>query len=148
MAELRSSLYALVERPPAEPVAVEVVAARAVGFTRRRRAMYGAIGLALVAVASVAGLGVALDGSKKSGVDLASAGPRTAGYIAERPAGYVATGTWRLTITRGGEVMELDSTSNEGCGRTGLILPGDEVRGSITGPSSTLRVGESFTCPG
>lgn len=146
MAELRQSLHALVEHPPAAPVAVELVAARAAGFERRRRAMYGAIGLALVAVASVTGLGVVRQGSE-SGVNLASAGPNSAGYIAEKAGGYVATGTWRLTITRGRQVMELDSTSDDHCGRIGLILPGDEVRGSITGPNSALRVGERFTCP-
>jgi hypothetical protein len=145
MAELRHSLRALVERPPAAPVAIAVVAARAAGFERRRRALYGSVGLALVAITSAAGLGVALQGSE-SGVNLASAGPNSAGYIAERPGGYVATGTWQLTITRGGQVTKLDSTSHPHCGRTGLILPGDEVRGSITGPNSALRVGERFTC--
>lgn len=146
MAELRQSLHALVERPPAAPAPIELVAARAAGFERRRRAMYGAIGFALVAVASVTGVGVALQESE-SGVNVASTGPNSAGYIAERPGGYVATGTWRLTITRGAQVIELDSTSNDHCGRPGLILPGDKVRGSITGPDSTLRVGERFTCP-
>lgn len=146
MADLRQSLQALVEHPPAAPAAVEVVAARAAGFERRRRTTYGAIGLAIVVVASVAGLGTPRQESDP-GVNLASEGPESAGYIAEQPGGYVATGTWRLTITRGGQVIDLDSTSNDSCGRTGLILPGDEVRGSITGPNSTLRVGEGFTCP-
>ena len=149
MAELRESLHSLVARPPASPAAIELVAARAARFERRRRALYGSIGLALMTVASAAGLGVARLGSGvDSGVNVASGGPNSAGYIAERPGGYVATGTWRLTIIRGAEVIELDSTSHDYCGRTGLILPGDEVRGSITGPMSTLRVGERFTCPG
>jgi hypothetical protein len=50
-------------------------------------------------------------------------------------------------IVRGDQVIELDSASADDCGRTGLILPGDEVRGFISGPDSTLRVGEKFTCP-
>jgi hypothetical protein len=147
MAELRQSLYALVEHPPALPVAVEIVAARGARFGRRRRqALYGTLGLALMAVAAAVGIGSALQG-RESGVVLATAGPTSAGYVAERPGGYVATGTWRVTITRAGQVIELNSTSNDHCGRRGLILPGDEVRGSITGRGSTLRVGERFTCP-
>jgi hypothetical protein len=145
MTELRQSLHALVEHPPAAPAAIEVVATHAASFGRRRRATFAAIGLTLVAVASVTGLGVAMQASP-SGVNVASGGADSAGYIAEGPGGYVATGTWRMTITRGQEVIVLDSTSADDCGRTGLILPGDEVRGSITGQDSTLRVGEKFTC--
>lgn len=146
MTELRQSLHALVERPPALPVPVELVVARGARLGRRRRMARAAMGLALVAVASATGLNSALRGSGP-GMGLASAGPKSAGYIAERPGGYMASGAWRITITRGGEVIELSSTSSDDCGGTGLILPGDEVRGSITGPGSTLRVGERFTCP-
>jgi hypothetical protein len=146
MAELRQSLYALVEHPPAVPVAVDVVAARGARFARRRRVLRGAAALALVAAASAVGVGVAGQ-DRERGVVLATEGATTAGYIAEQPGGYVATGTWRLTITRDGQLIELTSTTNDHCGRTGLILPGDEVRGSITGQGSTLRVGERFTCP-
>ena len=99
MAELRQSLYAVVEHPPARPVSMEVVAARAARFSRRRRALYGTFGVALVAVASAAGLAVATQGSDR-GVVLATSGPRSAGYTAERPGGYVADGTWSLTIAR------------------------------------------------
>ena len=146
MAELRQSLHALVERPPARPVPVEVVAARGTRYARRRRARLGACGLALVAVASIAGIGVARQDSEPE-VVLGSGGRTTAGYVAERPGGYVAAGTWTVTITRGGQVIELSSTSSQPCGRTGVIRPGDEVRGSIMGRGSTLRVGERFTCP-
>ena len=146
MAELRRSLHALVDHPPATPAPVEVVAARAAGFVRRRRARSLVVALALLAMASGTGLRLAGQGSDP-GVNLASDGPAHAGYIAERPGGFVATGTWRLTITRGGQVTVLDSASDDDCGRTGLILPGDEVRGSVTGPNSTLRVGERFSCP-
>lgn len=145
MAELRQSLHALVEHPPAAPVPVEVVAARAAGFQRRRRATVGVMGLALVAVASVAGLALAVQ-EPRSGVNVASGGRVSGGYIAERPGGYVATGTWRLTIIRDGQVIELISGAADDCGRTGVIVPGDEVRGSISGPNSALRVGEGVTC--
>lgn len=101
--------------------------------------------LALVAVASTAAVGIIRQG--EPGVTLATGGPTSAGYIAEEPGGYVAAGTWQLAITRGGQVIELSSTTNDHCGRTGVIRPGDEVRGSITGRGSTLRVGERFTCP-
>ena len=146
MAELRESLHALVEHPPAPPVPVEVVAARAAGIVRRRRTTYGTVGLVLVAGLATGGFGLAAQ-APPAGVHVASGGANSAGYIAEEAGGYVASGDWRLTITRGGQVIELDSASSEDCGRTGLILPGDEVRGSISGPSSSLRVGETFTCP-
>lgn len=146
MAELRPSLYALVDRPPTAPPAVEVVAARGARFGRRRRVRRGMVGLALVAVASIAGLEVARERSE-DGVVLAAGGRTTAGYIAEQPGGYLAAGVWSVTITRGGQVIELSSATSDHCGRTGVILPGDEVRGSITGPGSSLRVGERFTCP-
>ena len=146
MAELRQSLHALVERPPASPVAVEVVATRAARFARRRRATHGAIGLALVAFLAAGGFGLA-GRDADSTMDLATHGPRSAGYIAERPGGYVASGTWRLTITRRGQVIQLDSTSHDNCGPIGVILAGDEVRGSVEGPGATLRVGEEFACP-
>ncbi len=146
MAELRQSLNALVERPPARPVPIEVVAARGARYARRRRALLGAGGLAFVAVATATALGVAQQDSER-GVLLGSGERTTAGYVAERPGGYVAAGSWTVTITRGGQVIELSSTSSDHCGRTGVILPGDEVRGSITGRGSTLRVGERFACP-
>jgi hypothetical protein len=44
-------------------------------------------------------------------------------------------------------VTELSSTKSEPCGRIGIIQPGDEVRGSISGQGATLRVGETFSCP-
>ena len=147
MAELRQSLYALVEHPPATPVSVEVVAARGERFGRRRRVLRGAVGLALVAVAAAAGIGVALQGSER-GVVLATEGATSAGYVAEQPGGYIAAGTWQLTITRDGQVTELSSTTSDYCGAIGVIQPGDEVRGSITGGGSTLRAGEKFACPG
>jgi hypothetical protein len=147
MAELRQSLYALVDRPPARPVPVEVVAARGARFTRRRRVWRTGIGVALVAVVvSAVGLGVSRQGSE-SGVVLDTDGSASAGYVAEQPGGYLAAGTWRLTITRDGQVIELSSTSSDHCGPTGVIRPGDEVRGSITGLGSSLRVGERFSCP-
>ena len=145
MDELRRSLQVLVARPPVAPVSVEFVAARSARFTRRRWALRGTAGLALV-VASAVGLGVAQQGSDP-GVILGTAGQTSAGYIAEKPGGYIATGTWRLTITRGSELIELNSTSSEHCAPMGVILPGDEVRGSITGPDSSLLVGERFSCP-
>lgn len=147
MSELRRSLHALVEHPPARPAGMEVVVARAARITRRRRAMQGAAGVALVALAAGAGITLARQ-DREPGMTLAADGPKIAGYIAERPGGYVATGSWRLTITRRDQVIELDSGSSDACGITGVIQPGDEVRGAITGPESTLRVGEKFTCPG
>ncbi|MGQ0431853.1 MAG: hypothetical protein ACT452_05535 [Microthrixaceae bacterium] len=146
MADLRRSLYALVDHPPALPVAVDVVVERGARFKRHQRMRVGAASLAVVAVVSGLGFGIARQGSTP-GVELATSGPQSAGYIAEQPGGYVATGTWRLTITRNGQVIELTSASDEPCGQLGLILPGDEVRGSIAGRGSTLRVGERFSCP-
>ena len=146
MADLRQSLYALVEHPPAPPPAVEVIAARGTRFRRSRRVRRGVAGLALAVVASVAGLGL-LGQRSEEGVVLATGGRTSAGYIAERPGGYVATGTWTITITRGGQVIELSGDAGDRCARTGIILPGDEVRGSIEGERSALRVGETFTCP-
>ena len=146
MAELRQSLLALVERPPVTPVAVEIVAARGAGFARRRRVLRTGLAIGLVAVLSVAG-SVLTRQDPETGVVLDTQGATSAGYIAEQPGGYVGTGTWRLTITRAGQVIELTSAASDDCGRTGVILPGDEVRGSITGPDSTLRVGERFSCP-
>jgi hypothetical protein len=104
------------------------------------------VGFAAAVVVSVGVLDVVRQ-RPEGGVDLAAGGAITAGYIAERPGGYVAAGAWRITITRAGQVIELSSTTNDYCGRTAVILPGDEVRGSIVGPGSTLRVGERFTCP-
>ena len=144
MAELRSALQALVDRPPVVPAEVDVVAARSVRFARRRRAWRVAAGAA-VAMASAIGLSVAGQDEER-GLELATAGPTSAGYIAERPGGYVATGTWHLTITRGNEVIELVSQASAPCGPVGVIQPGDEVRGSIAGPESSLRVGERFAC--
>lgn len=146
MADLRQSLYALVEHPPATPVPIEVVAARGARFGRRRRVLYRMAGLVLVAVASAAGLALTLQDSE-SGIVLATSGPRSAGYIAERPGGYAAAGAWSVTITRGSQVIELSSATSHRCGPIGVIQPGDEVRGSITGRDSTLRVGERFSCP-
>lgn len=146
MNELRHSLHALVEHPPARPAGVEVVAARAARITRRRRAFQGAAGLALMAIVSGAGLRLAGQGAEP-GMRVATDGPRTAGYIAEQPGGYLATGTWSLTITRRGQVIELTSASSDDCGPIGVIQPGDEVRGTIAGRGSELRVGEKFSCP-
>ena len=147
MAELRQSLQSLVERAPASPAPLEVVAARAAAIGRRRRATIAAGCLAFVALAAMTGLGLS-SRDAPPGVHVASGGDTSGAYIAEQPGGYVATGTWHLTITRGQQVIELDGSSAEDCGPTGLILPGDEVRGSITGPTSSLRVGERFSCPG
>lgn len=146
MAELRRSLYALVERPPDTPAPVEVVAARGARYARRRRVLRGTVGGALVAVVSAVGLGIAGQGSQ-TGLQVASEGATTAGYVAERPGGYLAAGTWHLTITRDGQVTELSSTTSDYCGPVGVIQPGDEVRGSIRGRGSTLRAGEKFSCP-
>ena len=145
MAELRQSLYALVERPPRLPSPVEAVVARGVRLRRRRLVLRGSLVAAVVVMVAGLGVGVAMQGSESS-VTLATAGPTSAGYVAEEPGGYIGTGTWRLTITRGGEVLELTSTTDEPCGPIGVIVPGDEVRGSISGPDSSLRVGESFSC--
>ena len=149
MTELRQALHALVERPPAQPVAVEVVAARGQRIARLRRVRSAVIGVAVVAVVAVGSataLGLVEQSSEESAV-LTTGGPTNGGYVAERAGGYVASGTWSLTITRGAQVIELSSTSSDHCGETSLILPGDEVRGSIAGLGSTLRVGERFTCP-
>ena len=147
MADLRLSLNALVEHPPSTPVPMEVVAARAARFGRRRRELRGAAGFALVAIAAATGLGVSRQGSER-GVVLATHGATSAGYVAEQPGGYIAAGTWQLTITRDGQLTELSSTTSDYCGPIGVIQPGDEVRGSIPGRGSTLRAGERFACPG
>lgn len=150
MTELRQTLQSLVDRPPAPPTPIEMLAARGARFARRRRRLRGtALGaVALVVVLSAVGLAVVRQGSTPAEVVLAGEGPTSAGYVAEQPGGYVATGTWELTITREDEVIELRSPSSQACGQTGAIQPGDEVRGSITGPGSSLRVGERFACPG
>lgn len=146
MTELRQALHALVERPLAPPVATEIVAVRSARFRRRRRALLGAVGLAVVVVGSAVGIGVAREDDEGDLV-LATGGATTAGYVAENPGGYLATGEWRVTITRAGQVIELSSAWNDYCGPIGVIQPGDEVRGSITGPGSMLQVGERFACP-
>lgn len=145
MDDLRQSLQVLVHHPPVQPVGVEVVAARASRITQRRRARLGAA-LVAGAIASGAVISVAWPAPKPD-VLVAMDGSKTAGYVAERPGGYIASGTWRLTITRDELVIELSSASNHYCGPLGTIQPGDEVRGSISGPASTLRAGEGITCP-
>jgi hypothetical protein len=105
----------------------------------------GASGLALLAVVSGAWLGIIRQRSEPA-VMLATEGRTSAGYVAEAAGGYVAVGTWSLTITRGGEVIELSSSSSDDCGPTGIIRPGDKVRGSISGAGSSLRAGEKFAC--
>ena len=147
MAELREALQALVDQPLERPPSTDLVAARGAHLRRRRRrARLGAAGVALVALGPAVGLGIArLDDDDR--LVVAMEGATTAGYIAENPGGYVATGVWSLTITRGGQVIELSSTSNDYCGPIGVIQPGDEVRGAITGEASLLRAGERFACP-
>lgn len=146
MTDLRHALHALVERPPAQPLALDVLVARGDRLRRRRRLWSVVVAFALMAVASVGAVSLVLQNPREE-VVLATGGRTSAGYIAERAGGYVAAGTWNLTITRGAQVIELSSSSSDHCGRTGLILPGDEVRGTIAGLGSTLRVGERFTCP-
>lgn len=146
MTELRQALHALVEHPPAPPPPVELLVARGTRVKRRRRLLRLAAALAFVGVSSVAGVAVSRQTSAPELV-VAAGGSTSAGYIAEQPGGYVATGTWRLTITRGNEVIELASPSSPSCGATGIIQAGDEVRGSVIGPDSSLRVGERFSCP-
>ena len=147
MSELRQALSVLVEHPPATPLPVEEVVARGARFTQRRRLLRVAAAVALVGVSSVGGVAVSRH-SSAPGQIVAAGKSTSAGYIAQQPGGYVATGTWRLTITRGDDVIELVSPTSSPCGATGTIQAGDEVRGSITGPDSSLRVGERFTCPG
>lgn len=146
MSELRHALSVLVEHPPATPVPVEQLVARGARFARRRRLQRVAGAAAFLAVSSVAG--VALLQSPAPNHMVIAGGSPSAGYIAQQPGGYIATGTWRLTITRANEVIELASPSSPSCGATGIIQAGDEVRGSIIGPNSSLRAGEAFTCPG
>lgn len=146
MPELRQALYALVEHPPAAPTPVELVVTRGERFKRRRLLLRVAAVLAFVGVFSAAGVAVSRQSSAPD-LMVATEGSTSAGYIAEQSGGYVATGTWRLTITRGNEVIELASPSSPPCGATGTIHAGDEVRGSVTGPNSSLRVGERFSCP-
>ncbi len=146
MTELRQALYALVEHPPAPPTPVELLVTRGERFKRRRHLLRAAAVVAFVGVFSVAGVAVSRQSSTPE-LMVAAEGSTSAGYVAEQSGGYVATGTWRLTITRGDEVIELASPGSPPCGATGTIQVGDEVRGSITGPNSSLRVGERFTCP-
>ena len=147
MPELRQALYALVEHPPTTPPPVEHLVARGARFKRRRRLVRVLAVVAFIGASSVAGVAVSRQSSARELI-VAAEGSTSAGYIAEQSGGYVATGTWRLTITRGNEVIELASPSSPPCGATGTIKAGDEVRGSITGPNSSLRVGERFACPG
>jgi hypothetical protein len=140
-------MQAMVERPPITPPAASVVAARGVQFARVRQQRRGALALLVVLGVGVAAFN-ATRADDRRGISVASEGTAAAGYIAEAPGGYVAEGAWRLTITRGREVIELSSTSSPDCGSTGIILPGDHVRGSITGSMSRLSVGERLTCPG
>ncbi len=146
MPELREALYVLVEHPPATPTPVELLVARGDGFKRRRRLLRVLAAVAFVGVPCAAGVAVWQQSSAPELI-VAAEGSTSAGYIAEQSGGYVATGTWRLTITRGNEVIELASPSSPPCGATGTIQAGDEVRGSITGPNSSLRAGERFSCP-
>lgn len=148
MAELRQSLFALVDNPPAAPPPVEQLAARGARFVQRRRMRrIGVAALAVLMFGSLVGVEIASQRSGDRGLEVASDGRTTAGYIAEAPGGYVGTGAWTITITRAGQAIELSSTTSDYCGPLGVILPGDEVRGSITGAESTLRVGETATCP-
>lgn len=147
MPELREALTVLVEHPPATPPPMDEVVARGDRFTRRRRLRRVATAVALVGVSSLVGVAISRP-SPAPNVMVAAGGSSSAGYIARQSGGYIATRTWRLTITRGNEVIELASPLSPTCGATGTIQAGDEVRGSITGPDSSLRAGESFTCPG
>ena len=146
MSDLRLALHALVEHPPAAPPSIDELAARGAGFTRRRRVQRATAG-ALAGLCALAGVATASLESSTPGVTVAADGPASAGYIAEHPGGYVATGTWQLTIRRQGQVIVLASTTSPACADSGMIQPGDEVRGLISGPESSLRVGESFACP-
>lgn len=146
MADLQRSLHALVDNPPFAPPPIATVAARGGALAQRRRTGRAIGALALAFVASAAAINV-LSSDGENGLDVASDGLSSAGYVAENPGGYVATGAWTLTITRGDQVIELSSTTSDYCGPVGVILPGDEVRGSITGAASTLRVGETASCP-
>src|SRR5688572_6369122 len=117
MPGLRQALSALVEHPPATPTPVELVVARGARFTRRRRLLRVAAAVAFVGLSSVAGVAVSRRSSPPN-VMVALGGNTSAGYIARRPGGYIATGTWRLTITRANEVIELASPTSPPCGAT------------------------------
>lgn len=145
MPDLKQSLHVLVDHPPVAPPDPSIVAARGEQFARRRQQWRGALAL-LVLLGTGAGVFGATRSDQERGISVASQGTMAAGYIAEAPGGYVAEGSWRLTITRGDEVIELSSATSPACGTTGVIRPGDEVRGWITGSMSKLSVGERFTC--
>lgn len=145
MTDLRDAFQSLVAHPTSAPRPIAGVVARGERLARRRRLRRVAVTGALAGI-SLVGTFVAIQHDSDPEIVLATEGPRSAGYIAEAPGGYVATGVWRLTITRGDQIFELSSAVSQSCGGTGTIRPGDHVRGFITGPDSSLRVGDSFAC--
>ena len=52
-------------------------------------------------------------------------------YRATRAGGYEGSGTWTLTITRGGERLTFDSVRSPRCADTGFIRPGDLVQARL-----------------
>ena len=146
MSDLSSALHSLVDRPLAPPAPVESVVARSRRLRAQRRWIQS--GTAAVFVTLLAGLGAvaAHDGPPSTTLTLSGARAKSAGYIATAPGGYRGEGTWRLTINRHGQTIELTDKTGPPCGPTGAIQPGDEVRGEIRGQESLLRAGESAHC--
>ena len=91
MTELRQALHALVDRPPAAPVDVQVVAARGERFMRRRRMLRGGAGLALVVLAA-AGFGLTRQSSNPR-VHVAARGAGPAVSYTDPPNDVVAPST-------------------------------------------------------
>ena len=147
MTDLSTVLRTLVDRPTAPPDPVEEVVARS-RRVRARRRWIQAGSAAAAAVGLLAGFGALITRDDPGGTTVALGGDGTesAGYLAVAPGGYEGAGIWRLTIVRHGETIEFTSETSAPCGSTGVIQPGDEVRGEIRSGDSVLRAGEDAHC--
>lgn len=140
---LRSELQTLIDSPPAPPPSVGDIASRA---TRIRRARMSAASVGLVLVLAAVGAVSLRGGARPTEVVVGGGGPAAAGYVAKAPGGYEGHGDWRLTITRGHQVIHLRAGQAASCQAVGFIRPGDEVRGWVSGEDSSLKAGENAGC--
>ncbi len=144
MSRLRTEMQTLIESPPAPAAPVSDLIVRAAQIRRHRSGVASVIAVLTLAASLFA---AALpDKDRPTQVDVGGGGPASAGYIAKEPGGYEGTGDWTLTIKRGDQVIELRSGHAANCQPIGFIRAGDEVRGSVSGAASSLKVGETAGC--
>lgn len=102
--------------------------------------------------------GCRVDERSTSNVQLSDTGVGGAGwdaypscsYTASRPGGYVAKGSWRIEITRGGNLLTVESAHAPACAQD-VIQPGDAVtvylRKGVNSPDDWfIAVGANERC--